>query len=235
MTDDAGQAPSPPNETRGPDAPPTNRSPRRAGGSARAWAHLVAWTTAALAIDLWTKHLAFDRVASAPVRFRRADVLSGVSLDALVPDHNPLTVIPSVLEFTLVLNPGAVFGIGAGQRWFFILFTLVALVFALFVFARWTTSRDRAAHIALALLVAGGLGNLYDRIVHACVRDFIHPLPGVRLPFGIAWPGGARDVWPYVSNVADLFLLIGIGTLLVCSWRGSASKDAQAPTTPDPE
>ncbi|MEZ6244316.1 MAG: signal peptidase II [Phycisphaerales bacterium] len=215
-------------------APEPKRSepPRRAGSSAGAWALLLACTAVALALDLWTKSLAFAQVAGAPVHVRRADVLSGVPLDALVRDHHPVKVIPSVLEFTLVLNPGAVFGIGAGQRWFFILFTMVALVFAMVVFARWTTSRDRAAHIALALLIAGGLGNLYDRIVYACVRDFIHPLPGVKLPFGIAWPSGSGDVWPYVSNVADLFLLVGIGALLVCSWRGSSASKHRARSEP---
>ncbi|MBO6514574.1 MAG: hypothetical protein JJ974_11475, partial [Phycisphaerales bacterium] len=58
------------------------------------------------------------------------------------------------------------------------------------------------------------------RLVFACVRDFIHPLPGMKLPFGLTWPnGGSDEVWPYVSNVADLYLLIGIGLLLVYTWR----------------
>ena len=89
---------------------------------------------------------------------------------------------------------------------------------------------DEVAHVALALLIAGGLGNLYDRVLFACVRDFIHPLPGVTLPFGIRWPGGSREVWPYVSNVADLFLLLGIGALLVYSWR----KPDERTTPPEP-
>ncbi len=226
MTDDPGGKPGPSASDGGPTPAPASR----AGASKRAWAGLLIWTAIALVIDLWTKALAFSKVAGAPVTIRRADVLSGASLDSLVPSHEAVTVVPSILEFTLVLNPGAVFGIGAGRRWFFILFTIIALGFALFVFARWTTARDRAAHIALALLIAGGLGNLYDRIVYACVRDFIHPLPGVQLPFGIAWPSGSSDVWPYVSNVADLFLLIGIGVLLVCSWRGTATRETASET-----
>ena len=197
----------------------TPSKPPSAGASPRAWVLLVACTLVFLAVDLGTKRLAFDRVAGAPVRISRADVLESTSLDTLIPDHNPIVVVPHLLEFTLVLNPGAVFGIGAGRRWFFVAFTLAALAFAIVIFARWTTSRDRGAHVALALLIAGGLGNLYDRMLFACVRDFIHPLPGVRLPFSLRWPSGAREVWPYVSNVADLFLLIGIGTLLLYSWR----------------
>lgn len=193
--------------------------PLAAGKSPRAWVLLIIATIVFLALDLGSKQIAFDRVAGAPVRVDRAQVLEATSLDTLIPDHDPVVAVPSLLEFTLVLNPGAVFGIGSGRRWFFVAFTVGALVFALMIFARWTTSKDRAAHVALALLISGGLGNLYDRMLFACVRDFIHPLPGVRLPFGIRWPSGSNEVWPYVSNVADLFLLLGIGALLIYSWR----------------
>ena len=201
-----------------------------AGRSPASWALLLVATGVALALDLGSKWLAFRHVAGANVRIDRAEVIEATSLDTLIPVHDPVTVVPSLLEFTLVLNPGAVFGIGAGQRWFFVVFTIAALVFALAIFARWTTPRDRVAHVALALLIAGGLGNLYDRVLFACVRDFIHPLPGVTLPFGIRWPGGSREVWPYVSNVADLFLLLGIGALLVYSWR----KPDDRTTPPEP-
>jgi len=118
-----------------------------------------------------------------------------------------------------VLNPGAVFGIGPGRRWLFIGFTLIALGFSLWMFGRLTRARDRVAHVGLGLLISGGLGNLYDRVVFGCVRDFIHPLPGVLLPFGWRLPSGERELWPYVSNVADLLLLVGIGMLLVTFWK----------------
>ena len=154
-------------------------------------------------------------------------------LNALLPSHDPVEVIPGILNFTLVLNPGAVFGIGAGKRWIFVGFTLVAIAFAGWMFARWTTARDRWTHAALGLLVAGGLGNLYDRVLYACVRDFIHPLPGVKLPFGITWPNGSDEVWPYVSNVADAFLIAAIAMLLVVSFRkpapGSSAAGSGAP------
>ncbi len=216
---------------------PANTQPppdtTRAGRSPRAWVLLLTATLIALALDLGSKHLAFQHIADTPVPIDRREVIEAVSLDALIPIHDAVVVVPSLLEFTLVLNPGAVFGIGAGQRWFFVAFTVGALAFALLIFARWTTPREKGAHIALALLIAGGLGNLYDRMLYACVRDFIHPLPGVKLPFGIRWPSGSRDVWPYVSNVADLFLLVGIGALLVYSWRRPPDEHETAPTPQD--
>jgi signal peptidase II len=118
-----------------------------------------------------------------------------------------------------VLNPGAVFGIGAGRVGFFIVVTVIAVAFGLGVFVFATRARDRAAHIGLGLILAGGLGNLYDRFFYGCVRDFIHPLPRVR------WPGATREVWPYVSNVADALLLIGIVLLLWHAWRSDTGRD----------
>jgi signal peptidase II len=185
----------------------------------RAWALLLAVVVFGLAIDLASKSLAFEHIAPFPVHIQRADVLASDRLDMLIPAHDPLVVVPSMLELTLVLNPGAVFGVGAGKRWFFVAFTLIALGFAVWIFSRWTKPADRIAHISIGLIIAGGLGNLYDRLIFACVRDFIHPLPGLTLPFGIAWPGGNRDLWPYVSNIADLYLIVGIVALLFLNWK----------------
>jgi len=189
--------------------------------SRRAWATLAAVAIVGVAVDLVTKLLAFRHVTETPVRVDREQVIAlpPSQINQLIPRHEPVNVIPYLLDFQLVLNPGAVFGVGPGKRLFFVIFTLVAIGFALWIFARWTRAADRWAHFGIGLVMAGGVGNLYDRLVHGCVRDFIHPLPGVNLPFGITWPGGAAGVWPWVSNVADAFLLIGIGLLVASLWR----------------
>lgn len=186
--------------------------------SARAWSVLLVAFVVALVMDLGTKSLAFARIADGPVRISRDAVLRlpPSQINALVPRHEPIVVVPHVLELKLVLNPGAVFGLGAGGRWFFAAFTVGAIAFALWIFARWTRAGDWFAHLALALIVAGGVGNLYDRLVFACVRDFLHPL------YSLTFPGG-RPVWPYVSNVADAFLLVGIGMLMIFLWRDERS------------
>lgn len=185
----------------------------------RAWTNLLCTSVVGLVIDLWTKWYAFEHVAGFPVVVDRADVMRVDDLGILIPQHQPVMVMERVLEFTLVLNPGAVFGIGAGQRWFFVIFTLIACVVAVTLFLKWTRAQDWLAHGGFGLIIAGGLGNLYDRLVFACVRDFIHPLPGVRLPFGLRWPGGNPEIWPYVSNVADAFLIVGIVMLMIHAWR----------------
>ncbi len=171
-----------------------------------------------LAIDLWSKYWAFDTLADRPVVIDKAMVLAGRHHE-LIPPNVTRVIVPSLLEFKLVLNVGAVFGAGEGKRWLFIAVTIFAVFFGLFLFGYWTRAKDRLAHVAIGLLLAGGLGNLYDRWTYGCVRDFIHPFPGVHLPFGLRWPGGDVELWPYVSNVADKFLLIGIVILLWHAWR----------------
>lgn len=193
----------------------------------RDWAALIAVTSSSLIIDLVTKWWAFRSVAGAPVHIDRQEVMEVPHLSLLIPQHDPIRVIPSLLDFTLVLNPGAVFGIGAGKRWFFVGFTLIAILFCLYLFARWTRRAEWSAHIAIGMVLGGGLGNLYDRLTFACVRDFIHPLPGVMLPFGWELPWSGREVWPYVSNVADLFLLIGIAIL---GWKALRGPRLDEPT-----
>ena len=213
---------------------PTSAAPRLRP-TRRSWIILALTVVLGLVADLGSKHAAFAYIADQPVTITSQEVLEaradGLPLSSLLPRHQPVRVIAGVLEFTLVLNPGAIFGSGAGKRWFFVVFTVVAIGFALWMFRSWTTARDTGAHIAIGLLVAGGIGNLYDRIRFACVRDFIHPLPGVELPNGWTMPGGGREVWPYVSNVADLLLIIGIGWLVLFTWR-TGGPDAKQPRTP---
>jgi len=209
--------------------------------SRAAWITLLGVTVLSIAIDLGSKWLAFRMVAGTPVQLDAEQVRAQVAENAklvgrLISRHEPVTVIPHVLDLTLVLNPGAVFGVAPGGRWFFVLFTAAAFAFGLWIFGTWTRVRDRWAHVALGLVIGGGLGNVYDRLLYGCVRDFLHPLPGVKFPFGIKLMDREGNVWPYVSNVADLLLLVGIGILLVFLWRRDSAQappaTAVAPTEP---
>ncbi len=204
------------------------RAPRRAWRSPLAWVVLIIVCATGVFADLGFKAWAFHNVAQDPVVLEH---------DEHIPTHQPVVVIPRLLNLHLVKNEGAVFGIGANQRMFFIAFTIAALVSAVAVFGRWTKANATIAHIAIGLIIAGGLGNLYDRLYFGSVRDFLHMLPGWSLPFGLNWPGGNSEVFPWVFNVADVMLLFGMGAMMwymnsLEKQRKLAADAAAAPIAP---
>lgn len=204
----------------------TAASPR-AWRSGRAWVYLLVCVVIGLAADLGSKWAVFEHLGDRPVRLELDRVLEikdtqgpgrvRLAIEEQLGGPPPSrTVVPGVLNFTLVLNPGAVFGTGAGGRWYFVYFTLGALAAAVTLFALGTRANQRWLHLGIAMIVAGGLGNLYDRVYVGCVRDFIQLLPGVRWPFGWDPMGAGGEIWPYVSNVADKLLIAGVVVTAFC-------------------
>jgi signal peptidase II len=204
QADEGGPIPAP-----APAAP----SPR-AFRSATAWMRLLLVLAIGLGADLGSKWWAFENVAPEPVRDIRRKIMENPEWN--VPHHKGVQALPmGLLDFQLVINHGAVFGIGANRRFFFIAFTIGALLAGLLVFGRFTSTRQWLAHLAIGLILAGGIGNLYDRIVFGVVRDFLHMLPEWTLPFGWNWPGGSPELFPWVFNLADVMLLAGMGLLIL--------------------
>lgn len=195
----------------------------RAWQSPLAWLVLMGVLALGLSLDLSLKYWSFAHVALVPAEFRDGQIN--------IPRHDPIRIIPGVLNLHLVKNEGAVFGIGANQRMFFIVFTIGALAAALLVFARWTGRGAWLAHVAIGLILAGGLGNLYDRLRFSVVRDFMHMLPGWKLPWGWHWPGGSTEIFPWVFNVADVMLLFGMGMLMLHINRAEKRRKLDKATT----
>ncbi len=197
---------------------PNDPFERAAWHSPAAWARLIGVFVAGLLLDLWSKSWAFTHVAGFPVELTRDRVLDDPTF--MLPRHARVEALPwDLLDFRLVLNYGAVFGIGQHRRELFIAFTVLATACAVGLFARGTRVRMRASHVAIGMILAGGLGNLYDRILYGAVRDFMHMLPGWSLPNGWQWPGNATtDVFPWVFNVADVLLLAGMALFVVMSF-----------------
>ena len=79
-------------------------------------------------------------------------------------------------NLTYAQNPGAAFSFLADkagwQRWFFSLIA-IGIVVTLLVIMRRTPSKHRVVNVAYAMIIGGALGNLYDRMVHGVVIDFI--------------------------------------------------------------
>ena len=90
--------------------------------------------------------------------------------------YQQIVVIPDYFSWTLAYNTGAAFSFLADssgwQRW---LFALIALVVSgvLVVWLKRLKPEETWLAIALALVLGGALGNLYDRVVLGHVVDFI--------------------------------------------------------------
>ena len=158
-----------------------------------------------LTIDLVTKSVAFARVAGEPV-----DLLATAGRAEAIPAHDPVIAVPKLLAFRLTLNRGAVFGLGQGGV---ALLAAVSAVAAIVVFTMGyrLPPKARRRRVLLAMILAGALGNLWDRVMYDAVRDLFLLFPGVNLPFGWSWPGGARGLYPWIFNAADVYLVLALG------------------------
>lgn len=116
-------------------------------------------------------------------------------------------LLGGLVPLTLAFNKGAAFGmrIGEDSRWFFIPVTILALVL-LAVLYKQAEQRDFLRIGSISLVVAGAVGNLYDRVRwDQGVVDFLGP---VDLGF-----------WDFpIFNVADMAITCGAIMLAISFW-----------------
>ena len=155
---------------------------------------------AGLTGDLYSKHLVFRELAW-------PGKSSGLLLDGWI-----------TFQLFTSFNEGALWGVGQGYAWLFAILSVAAIVGVIY----WLFVRGAAVSlwltVSLGSVMAGTLGNLYDRLgLHGCV----HPETGgpwyaVR-DFLLFTFGGYH--FP-VFNFADAFLVTGAIMLFVQSFRG---------------
>ena len=144
----------------------------------------IALAALIFALDQWTKWL---------IRLR------------LPADGAGYVVIPGYLNIVHAENPGVAFGLlsdstAAWRGAILICVSALVLCYIALLIWRSRTSAAVGLRLALALILAGALGNLYDRVTHRTVTDFIEVHSG-------------PHYFP-VFNVADSSITVG-GTLLV--------------------
>ncbi len=118
--------------------------------------------------------------------------------------YQQVPIIDDMFSFTLAYNTGAAFSFLADasgwQRW---LFAVIAVVVSI-VLCVWLARLDRSKKleaIALALILGGAIGNLYDRVIHGKVTDFIL----------VHW----QQSWFFPAfNIADSAITVGAALLL---------------------
>lgn len=147
------------------------------------------------------------------------DRLTKTAVTDRIPIGGAIPVIPGFLRITHWTNEGAAFSLFADSaspgtvRWVLIGFSLLAAVVVLLALIR-LGSQFNLTTIALALVLAGALGNVHDRIVYGSVVDFIE----VHI-FGYHWPD---------FNVADSSIVTGACLLLLDSLRSKKTVESSS-------
>lgn len=177
------------------------------------WRLLAAVFVLSLALDQVTKFLAVDRLTHA---FEAAGATTlPAKLSAFVGMRHleryagePYAVFRPLWRMTYVENPFAAFGLfrTVPERFRYPLFIGVTIAAVIFVLAayRKLEERQRWDQVALALILAGALGNFCDRLLHGYVIDFVDWY----------WWNRPDLRWP-TFNVADSALVVGVAMLLL--------------------
>jgi signal peptidase II len=125
-------------------------------------------------------------------------------------EKKPVTLVDGVLELQTSYNPGALWGFGRSFPHSSLIFAGLSILAGLAI-CYWLFVRRAAASlvltIALGLIMAGALGNCYDRLAFGHVRDFVHfHVDSIRFDCAI-------------FNFADNMLVAGAVALMLLALR----------------
>ena len=126
---------------------------------------------------------------------------------AWLPAHSD--EIPGLVRFRTVLNTGVAFSFLENAGWALVAF-IAALVVGVTAWLMLDANMPRLQRIGLWLIVGGGLGNLYDRLVYDAVIDFIE-VTFVRFA---------------VFNVADICICVGAALAIIAMLMEEKRKNA---------
>ena len=128
------------------------------------------------------------------------DQITKYSIEAQLSLGQSIEIIKGFFSLTYARNTGAAWSILTGQMTFFYIISTIALVVMTYFLVK-TDKKENLQRIALALLIAGTLGNFIDRLMFQYVRDFLD-----FIIIGYDFP---------IFNVADISLNVAIGLLIL--------------------
>jgi signal peptidase II len=167
-----------------------------------------------LAADLVSKHAVFEQLLNDPIVPQRVAAIR----QKLPPEAGPRQVlhysqihhdIAGGVKLTLSTNKGVVFGLPMNR--YVVAAATVLTVGLVVLFFGTSPRRAWSTHVALGLILAGALGNLYDRLFSSVELPGCEPIRYNVRDFLDFSEWGYR----YIFNVADVWLVIGVGILLL--------------------
>ena len=124
-----------------------------------------------------------------------------------VSPYDARVVVPDFFHLVNVTNTGAAFGSFKGNNTFFVIISVIALVVVTVLLVRRHRS-DSWRDVSLALLLAGILGNLTDRLIYGHVIDFL--LFNLHVRYADPWPA---------FNVADSCISVAVALFIIHSFQ----------------
>jgi signal peptidase II len=124
-----------------------------------------------------------------------------------VSPYDARVVVPDFFHLVNVTNTGAAFGSFKGNNTFFVIISVIALVVVTVLLVRHHRS-DSWRDVSLALLLAGILGNLTDRLIYGHVIDFL--LFNLHVRYADPWPA---------FNVADSCISVAVVLFIIHSFQ----------------
>ena len=124
------------------------------------------------------------------------DRISKIYISVLLHPQKSYPIIKNFFHLTLVENKGAAFGFLPGYLPLFMAVSLLTIIIILFLHFQ-KKIKARSADLSLGLILGGTLGNLYDRLFHGAVIDFLD-----------------FRFWP-VFNLADSAITTGV---IILAW-----------------
>ena len=157
------------------------------------------------ALDQFTKWWIYTHFALRPDERNLALFPEAVAKTA----HLPLEydVIPGWFQIVHWGNTGAAFSFLSDYPWVFIVLSVAAFIGLLVAWKR-NLFTDGPSRLGVALILAGILGNVTDRLVHGYVVDFL--LVDLHVRFAHPWPA---------FNVADSCICLAAALFLIAAYR----------------
>jgi signal peptidase II len=155
--------------------------------------------------------------------------------------YESIQVIPGsdLLRWTFVENPGMAFGLNFGLPVVLSLFSIGASIFLVSLLRNSKRHRSPGLSTALALILAGAVGNLIDRVFYGVLYDYAGLFYGKVVDFiDFDLPDvtlfGRHFERFYVFNIADA--AVSVGVVLLLFFYPTKKEEASPETTPrDPE
>lgn len=121
-------------------------------------------------------------------------VIDQITKQIISSSNMNITIIPNILELKTIHNNGGAFGVAQGNIIMFVITNLVVLGLIIRFIYLQKDLMDKSTLFTLCAILAGGFGNLIDRIARGYVIDFINLFPKFNLP---------------IFNLADIYITLG--------------------------